>query len=226
MVFGVGRSHTQELQGLTKEEGHSRDHEQAFTLLCPPLICPWVPRTAAPPHLDFYPHGKVAPWESHWEPGKAFLGSSSKQAVLGTQMSVHGHGGQVQMQLRRSTDENHRRQARMGLLQNKCTRGYWAEEIVAPEVWKEPQRLARLSCSQCRDLSSGTPTYTHCHIWQLALTEQSSLLENSSLCCIQNCFPVLPWHMPWYSQKSIPLSAIMISEVRSSAPSCGVSPPG
>lgn len=174
MVFGVGRSHTQELQSLTKEEGHSRDQEQAFTLLCPPLVCPWVPRTAAPPHLDFYPHGKVAPWESHWEPGKAFLGSSSKHAVLGTQMSVHGHGGQVQMQLRRSTDENHRRQARMGLLQSKSTRGYWAEEIVAPEVWKEPPRLARPSFSQCRDLSSGAH--------RLTATSGSWLLPSSHLC--------------------------------------------
>lgn len=87
---------------------------------------------------------------------ESFPGTSLKQAVLGTQMSMHG---EFMVMVSKYKCENHRRQARGATAEQQYQwlpgRKTDAKEIVAPEVWKEPQMLAHSSANQCRDLSPG-----------------------------------------------------------------------
>lgn len=87
---------------------------------------------------------------------ESFLGTSLKQAVFVTQMSMHG---EFVVMVPKYKCENHRRQARRATAEQQCQRLLGrktdAEEIVAPEVWKEPQMLVHSSNNRCRDLSPG-----------------------------------------------------------------------
>lgn len=82
---------------------------------------------------------------------ESFLGTSLKQAVLGTQMSMHG---EFMVTVSKYKCEDHRRQARGATAEQEYQR-LPGRKTDAPEVWKEPQMLAPSSANQCRDLSPG-----------------------------------------------------------------------